>query len=164
MKAFGRLDIALAAGAGLCWAALMFSPDVAAAPLPMGGPPPIPGPPVGGAGAPVGGPPPAAPPVVPIPPLPAGAPIVGVPLPVPVLAAGPPSPLGGKGVLIDPPPVISPAPMVVPGPPPASPSWAESADRGTNVRQQGKPDQDLPGVGEASPVEAGTDVQAAPAA
>jgi hypothetical protein len=117
LKIFDLFGITVAATAGLCGAALVFTPDAAAAPLPLGGPgctqqmagiaapvadaaPPVPlalpGPPVAaGAPFPAAAPPfpaPAAAP--PIPPLPAGLPVgapvlAGVPAGAPVVAGVP---------------------------------------------------------------------------
>jgi hypothetical protein len=131
LKILDLFGITLAASAGLCGAALAFSPGAAAAPLPTGGPtcmeqvaglgapvavaaPPVPavlpGPPVVPAGAPV----PAG--------VPAGAPVAaGAPAGAPVAPAGPPllqQAGAGKGVPTDPGSALTSGPVVLPGPPP----------------------------------------------
>jgi hypothetical protein len=130
LKIFGLFGITVAASAGLCGAALAFSPGAAAAPLPTGGPtcqmlglgapvaaaPPapvvLPGPPVVPAGAPVPAGVPAGPPVA-----------AGAPAGAPVAPAGAPllQQAGGKGVPTNPEPALTAGPVVLPGPPAPTP-------------------------------------------
>jgi len=132
VKNFDLFGITVAASAGLCGAALAFSPGAAAAPLPTGGPtclqemagvaaPPVPavlpGPPVV-AGVPPGAVPAGAPVLAGAP---AGAPVpAGAPAGAPPLAAAAPL-LGqsgaGKGVPTNPGPALMAGPVVLPGPP-----------------------------------------------
>ena len=140
LKPFAFFGITVAASAGLCGAALTFSPDASAAPRPMGG---------GACVAPGGAPcvvpmsglaAPAAPVVLPGPPadavpVPAAVPpvLAGVPAGGPVLGA--PAPVGaplalqsgtGKGVPTNPSlaadPVVRPGPPPAPTPPPPAPA------------------------------------------
>ncbi len=138
LKIFDLLGITVAAGAGLCGAALTFSPGATAAPLPTGGPTCIAQ--VAGLGAPVANAAPPVPAVLPGPPVVAGAPPGAVPAGAPVPAAvpagapvpagvpaGAPVPAGvpllqqagaGKGVPTNPGPALTAGPVVLPGPPP----------------------------------------------
>ena len=148
LKTFDLFGITVAASAGLCGAALAFSPDASAAPRPMGGgaacvgkfapapggaacvdqmaglaapaaPVVLPGPPADGI------PVPAA-----VPPVPAGVPVAGGP----VLGAPPAAPVAaplitqsgtGKGVPTN--PALAADPVVMPGPAPAPPPPAPAA-------------------------------------
>lgn len=143
MKIFDLFGITVAASAGLCGAALTFSPDASAAPRPMGGgaacvdkfatapggaacmdqmsglaapaaPVVLPGPPVDGV-PPV----PLAPPPVPAG-LPAGGPILGAPAPAPVAAPLITQAGTGKGVPTN--PSLAADPVVRPGPASAPPA------------------------------------------
>jgi hypothetical protein len=129
LKIVDLFGITVTAGAGLCGAALAFSPGAAAAPLPTGGPTCTEQ--MAALGAPVANAAPPVPAVLPGPPVvagappgavPAGAPIAaGVPAGAPVAPAG--SPLlqqagTGKGVPTNPGPALSAFPVILPGPPP----------------------------------------------
>ena len=145
MKFFALFGITVAASAGLCGAALTFSPDASAAPRPMGGgtcvdkfatapggaacmdqmsglaapaaPVVLPGPPADAV------PVPAAVPPVPAG-VPAGGPVLGAPAPVAAPLVMQPG--AGKGVPTNPSlaadPVIWPGPAPVPTPPPPAPA------------------------------------------
>ena len=148
LKIVDLFGITVAASAGLCGAALTFSPDASAAPRPMGGgatcvdtfatapagavcvvqmsglvapaaPVVLPGPPADAV------PVPAAVPPVPAG-VPAGGPVLGAPVPAPV-AAPLMTPSGtGKGVPTNPSlaadPVVRPGPAPVPKPPAPAPA------------------------------------------
>jgi len=126
LKIVDLSGITIAASAGLCGAALAFSPSTAAAPLPMGGPscmqqmagaaPPVPvvlpGPPIAAGAVPAGVP------------LPAGAPVPApVPAGAPVPAAAPvPADLPAGAPLLAGVPAGAPAVAGVPGVVPAAPA------------------------------------------
>jgi hypothetical protein len=129
LKIVDLFGITVTAGAGLCGAALAFSPGAAAAPLPTGGPTCTEQ--MAALGAPVANAAPPVPAVLPGPPVVAGAPpgavpagahiAAGVPAGAPVAPAG--SPLlqqagTGKGVPTNPGPALSAFPVILPGPPP----------------------------------------------
>lgn len=127
VKILDLFGITVAASAGLCGAALAFSPGAAAAPLPTGGPTCTEQ--MAGLGAPVANAAPSVPAVLPGPPVvPAGAPApagvpAGAPVPagVPVAPAGPPllqQAGSGKGVPTNPGSALTSGPVVLPGPPP----------------------------------------------
>jgi hypothetical protein len=131
LKILDLFGITVAASAGLCGAALAFSPGAAAAPLPTGGPTCMEQ--MAGLGAPVANAAPPVPAVLPGPPVvPAGAPLpagapAGVPVPAGVPAGAPVAPAGppllqqagaGKGVPTNPGPALTAFPVILPGPPP----------------------------------------------
>ena len=142
LKIVDLFGITVAASAGLCGAALTFSPDASAAPRPMGGGACVaPGGapcvvPMSGLGAPAApvvlpGPPadavpvPAAVPPVPAG-VPAGGPVLGAPVPAPVAVPLMTQSGKGKGVPTNPSlaadPVVRPGPAPVPTPPPPAPA------------------------------------------
>jgi hypothetical protein len=136
LNILARFNITIVVGAGLCGAAMAFSPDAAAAPLPMGGPTCLEQ--MAGAASPVAGPV-AAPMALPGPPVAGGPPFpLGAPAPLAPAGAGAPvaapaaapletmvgaGPRAGKGVPTAPAAPVS-TPVVLPGPlpPPAEPA------------------------------------------
>ena len=112
MKMLHAFGVMVAAGAGLCAAAVALSPGTTAAPLPMGGPTCV---------EQMAGPVAAAPPPVPMAlpgPLPAaGGPPAGAPAPdgpAPLLQQA----AAGKGVPTNPGPALTTFPEILPGPRP----------------------------------------------
>ncbi|WP_198965675.1 hypothetical protein [Mycobacterium shottsii] len=86
MRKFDRINIAVAASAGLCGAAFALSPSAAATPLRTGGPSCVEQ--MAGVGAPAAGAAPVMAPILPGPPVAGAVPVAGGPL-LPVPAAGP---------------------------------------------------------------------------